>query len=595
MYNQDFIDKYNLEYLYKNNKIDKNYIDFRLKERARQFNENIDNIDENLISECIALDNLIAKKIIEDYQNKSSYNKKIIYTYINSYIKEEFNKNNYSFYSNPVMKLGPKYLSKYISKDSVKKLNDINIDMIKTIKKIYVKIESEEKITTKELDIICNYFYNKLPSTENDLKMANEVLNYVLKNPRNITLIQKYFILKTALIQKINSFNKQKKFNNYKDLEIELVIGDTSINEGGYSNEGKIFINRTHLRKCTFENNTYNPLNNWVDRHKEGLEVLGDLFHEFRHEEQKYYLRNNIIDDKSYYQVIRKIFLDYYNDSSEYDRNYTSYEIETDANHYKNVYLRDFIQNKELPFDKKVIENHIHIRNLNKIYEYSISGKKESNNAKFNITYKYNTNNIRNIIKQKPELLKKYPILLDYYKEDGTYKTMDEIILNPKTDFYYDNMLSFIENDELNRFDITKYPRETKTKILSALESIARHNVDKINKLYNNCKLKENIYNEDINKKQIFAQLSNTLKLQKKINNYITNIIIKYGKYMGEATKFWISEGYSMNHHMKKSIEYTMKFKEFYPDIYERIDPSTLEYNDYSKMFEDTNNNKHTM
>ena len=29
--------------------------------------------------------------------------------------------------------------------------------------------------------------------------------------------------------------------------------------------------------------------------------------------------------------------------------------------------------------------------------------------------------------------------------------------------------------------------------------------------------------------------------------------------------------------------------------VAERIDPSTLEYNDYSKMFEDTNNNKHTM
>ena len=70
----------------------------------------------------------------------------------------------------------------------------------------------------------------------------------------------------------------------------------------------------------------------------------------------EYLYRNNKIDDKSYYQVIRKIFLDYYNDSREYDRNYTNYEIETDANHYKNVYLRDFIQNKELPFDKKVIE-----------------------------------------------------------------------------------------------------------------------------------------------------------------------------------------------------------------------------------------------
>ena len=96
MYNQDYINKHNLDYLYKNNNIDKNYIDLRLKERARQLDESIDNIDENLISESIALDNLIAKIIVEDHKNNSLDNKTIIQTYINSYINE-FDENNIKF------------------------------------------------------------------------------------------------------------------------------------------------------------------------------------------------------------------------------------------------------------------------------------------------------------------------------------------------------------------------------------------------------------------------------------------------------------------------------------------------------------------
>ena len=559
----------------------------RLKERSKQFNEK-EHIDENLISEAIALDNLIAKKIIEDYNKKSSENNLLINTYLNVYIKEEFNKDNYTFFSNPVMKLGPEYLSKYISIDNLKIINEIQIKLKNKSKKTYEKITKNEPVTQKELDELCVYFYNALPSDEAALKRADEVLTYVLQNPENITLKQKYFILKTALTLKTHKFNSNEKIK--EKMNVELVIADKSLEKGGSSNGGKIFINRAHLKNCSFINNTYHPKNNWTEKHKEGYEILSDLFHEFRHEEQNYCLRNNINNNMSCYQAIYEIFLKYYNSEEEYNRNYGCYEIENDANLHGGIYLRDFINNRELSCNKDIINNHIHTRNLLYIYGFSLSGKKNDNNLPTIITYKYNTANIQNILKQKPEFLKEFPILLDYYNLDGSYKKIDEIIFNKDNAFFYDNMLYHIEKGELDSFDISKFDTNQKKEIIKSLYSLVSYNTKKVKDLYNYCKIKKETLDETVNPKQIFIQLSDTLKNQKKINSYITNLINKYGNNIDSLSKYWLIGENRINDDMKETVKYTMKFKNLWPSIFSQLDLSNVYYNDYKEMFKEDNN-----
>ncbi len=324
----------------------------------------------------------------------------------------------------------PAYVSSRLIRSSV--VNKLfNADEIAAVKKyqsdvraafftISEKIKTRQKCTPKELSIFFKFLIINL-GTENE--KIKEMIDFVVKdnieNKRDYSIFEKQFLICYLAYDKCKRKNLPmiKPYLTSIDLEGKRPTwGGLHI---GFNSGSIVQINQKVAM-----------LKDLVEREDHGLAHV--VYHEYEHWNQCYNMKNNLLNPTTYIysksRLLRGALGERDNNGrvtyDEYISNYLFKETERFAN------IRAFRETGILVgkyFKNTVLEYRLH-ENATLLERQLERGAQYDRDGNIHYIGDYNIEKMEEVLKRNPGLLNSFPILRNFYNDDGSLKSFHDLI-----------------------------------------------------------------------------------------------------------------------------------------------------------------------
>lgn len=393
------------------------------------------------------------------------------------------------------------FLNRFVPKKAKEKIIECKDKFYSSIdaKKIYIKLMQTNQITELEKNKLYSYLITILRSG-------------------NQQRISKYNEIITTCIKKILDNDKKVKNMNETELKFyctyvakhagennvfpDVHIMDISPNISGKENSNIVYINKN----CCGMTELY--------------VVTQTVCHEVKHAMQEKDAKTK--DTKTAFEMaVQKLFTKYLStkDYNSYNLNYRYVAIELDAEEYgfyfSKVLLSSLGRNDLCEKLRDLEKTTLGKRRL---YEFMYDVNKKPNYMDACIvTY------MDAILKAHPEEIKEYKVLKNFYNDDGTRKSLGDLLARRANQGFedrglYDNYVSYeIAKNRLFELDIANTNKELSRKLFKALGSICR---DKALLFQEYCE-----DNPNCTTKEEISQVKSTARYQLQIVSNILNFI----------------------------------------------------------------------
>lgn len=424
-YSQKFIDSANIS-----NYLNESDINKLLDDRIKNFKDSSFVIDYKKMISLIGIDHYVCKKIYENEPEDAcvkAYLKKV---------QDQLSDNPFLFYSLPISKLSKDKLKIYIPK-----IDEI-VKYLKTkgneVYNIYQKFEANpDKLNREEKDQLIEYFYYRVGSENKEINIAQKkFIKFLLNNAKSIgyqalSLIIKYFGYKKCIEDKL--------------YDTQIIIANTKEkgeNVLGISTNRAVVISKENINYTTFKDNKLENRYGYCEYYTEGLGYLLTLFHELRHQKQKYECAANLNTSISLYQGARQIIHSI--NPNDYKDNYVFSEVEKDANFYGWIEVEKVIKNYMPDVHLEEALRNIQVHKYTELIEDLCAGRKKGDKKELGkfMLCKY----LENAIKEKPSIITdEYKQFKQFYEDSGYPKELSELLKismnKDNEDFYFEQIV----------------------------------------------------------------------------------------------------------------------------------------------------------
>ena len=344
-----------------------------------------------------------------------------------------------------------------------KEFKKINM-LLKEMKKIHEKIIANINLCTNEeinqyIAFLTQYIDINQPDS---MKKSGDLLfQRILNDKQEKSFEQNYWALKHC--------SKRQMDNDGFDWHFTL---GSNIGSEAYYYNGGIVIEKNYL----IQNKTLESL-------------VQILFHEIKHADQDYSVRNGSKKDAAMYYLMKEIIKIYedkfgiHDKDRDYNKFYEYIPIEIDAEMYGNDKLARIINAfSSCPTINDILNN----KRNKKIIKHESNHRIKDGKLEF--TYTKNGRYMDEVIRENSGHLKEYPQLHDYYHPDGKAKGLKELLLlEPCADYHYfhHDMLSYRIEQERTVEGIDLLTGENKLRVASTLIHYAKTSHTRINKIAN--------------------------------------------------------------------------------------------------------------
>lgn len=276
---------------------------------------------------------------------------------------------------------------------------------------------------------------NKLDNNSIDILFCYLTRNIALKDPKTVSMALN---VARVLIENKSNRTSQNIFlyeylNRYKcgnkHLEpAKIYISNTDLNGDNMDNIYGVSFGSTGIITMSRDLSITDKYDKNIEKAKfisSHFMKMQTLFHELQHYYQHNSLKNNELSITSYITAISSLFRNTLSKGSvsEYDLNYHFMEIERDANKVAWVELKNFINGLKanVNIDSVLLFNWGDVA-------YSDAYARKSNYDKTYDRYFYNVKMLVELIKTKPEEVKKYKIFKDYFIENDQIVSLETIV-----------------------------------------------------------------------------------------------------------------------------------------------------------------------
>ena len=282
------------------------------------------------------------------------------------------------------------------------------------------KINRNEPIPQSELEFICDCFaFNRKKDDQNHQKLIEYIFNTLPKKNCGLLATPLVSDAINAFIPKVFTTKENKDFINTR---IVNYYNPSFIGQGtflGFESCGDVYVDRRHYFFIDFKK--IDDANNLCDNESVGyISYLQTVFHELTHVDQNINESKKTFSDNGYMSIVSKILRENLDD---YNLNHDNYEIEVDADqkawlHTKEFFQR-FVKNEKLKsilipkFNENSVANHSRRSTLQKV---------DSKTKRMQETDFFDIEKLNEIIRNKPSLVKAYPMLKTFYDEHGFLK-----------------------------------------------------------------------------------------------------------------------------------------------------------------------------
>lgn len=392
--------------------------------------------------------------ILKYYESADIISKKNMNRYLNGFYKM-FLKNPTEFLDSPFLKdetiidiFCPEEIKDDVKKVYIENIGKANID------KISVKPENASK---EEIRQYMQYLLRNLGTEDKKIqKMQDEYIKTLIKENKpvkDLDVSQVKFIAQYAnnkmLTSRLNELGYSKDaLKNY------IYIGTDDLTLGGQQSNNSIYINKDSILTKTI------------------ADLIQTICHETEHSiqrlESKEKRKTKIGLEYAIYNILREKY-----GKSVYKKNYRFEEIERDAEEQGERKAYEILSSLGFTKEAKEIYTLQKTSNDNRRFEYDFrideSGKKS---CRENFMFK----KVSGIIKENPDLVKKYPSLGILYRNDGKPKSFREIIVDEflinevdKSEIYEDFLKHYISQGALDDIKLDEFPEEIQARIASRL------------------------------------------------------------------------------------------------------------------------------
>lgn len=458
MYNKTYVNSFEednyLTYLIDNNKlkdISTNYIN--------RYNRGV---EVRKLAFKDSLDHYIVKKISENpnYMNTMEFKNYI------KYIREINTQKNYIIGQKTIHpELSTNIIFEYLSEEDLKSLfpnDNIKKEIEENnylINDIFNKIKNNQNIDLEELEFISDYLDNK---KDLDNSKYTEYISYIFENKDKLNMTPKICSALLTYIPKVYG-SEVKSSRTY--------LGSTDGNlkiKGAHSSNKYPYVCFNYDIFKDVDINSFESVNkSRTFKNKDIMFLIYVASHELTHQKQN----NDIVNGKKFDGAMKEIddILVEGNGLSDYERNHDACEIEMDAdeNGWKNcaIFASKFIKDEEIA--QKCRKNS---RDVNLRRAFSLKRDENGNSQRY---IDYDIEQIRKIIKNNPEILKKHKNLSQILDEKGRIKT----------DFLFEKMIANTKaGRSLCNYTLNKVP----TKLLKEKINSGKYTPSQINTLLEN-------------------------------------------------------------------------------------------------------------
>lgn len=408
----------------------------------------------NLRERCtyITLQHYLIKYIEEN--GKSKITNKLLTKYY-----EDFINNPHLFVDSPIIRNG--FLNRFVSKKLREKLiehRNIYYNPLE-IKKIYIKLTKNKELTIQE----SNRLY--------------ALLIYEIKRKND-----KYNIVINECIKRI--LNSNKNIRQLSEMELKFYCTYIAQHAGENAVYPDVHIIKTKSDLNGFENKNIIYINKNSDYAKELFLMTKTTCHEVRHAVQEKESRNS--NTKAGFEMAIYNLLFKYLQSKNYDTRqlnyyYSGIEINADDfGFYKAGILLKTLGREDLR--RKLFEIEQNEHSQRHLYEFMVD-----KNYLPKSTDAYIVENIDKIIKAHPEELEEYRVLKNFYNNDGTRKTLGNLLAHRMNQKFedrglYDNYINYeIAKNKLFHIDLVHTKPEINRKLFETLKEIYENKIQLFN------------------------------------------------------------------------------------------------------------------
>jgi len=291
---------------------------------------------------------------------------------------------------------------------------------------IWQKYEHGEIITAQEKNLLARYFCANIPFQNEEMNkrgqmfFKNEVSRLIInENMPYISTRMLEFISKYAMFDRINSLLKDQSNLNINDYYFIYCKFLKNSSTYAFQSENKI----VHGYKSFEKKNIY-PV----------LEHIFSIYHETRHMLQYEVTHSKDIatqlSDLSVSYQLMNLYSHHldYGATNEYKTNYSRQEVEHDANRNAYFAITLLLNQLNIPNETKIeLLKKIKARYQQVQQKTQISFKSDEQGKKL-ISGDFRIGKLDEIVRKKPELVKKELILSYLYNPDGSYKDPTELL-----------------------------------------------------------------------------------------------------------------------------------------------------------------------
>lgn len=387
------------------------------------------------------------------------------------------------------------FLNRFITKRVNEKVKECRNKYFssKDIKELYIKLMQNNVLNNQEKNRLYSYLIIKLRS--NDTRF-NTIIDECAKK----------------------ILNSNKKVRNLNETELKFFCTYIAKHAGGNVVFPNLHImqDRPELGGFELENIVY------INKESMGSDELHmitkTVCHEVRHAIQEKESKNK--NTKTAFEMARHVLFSKYLKSNDYDVykiNYRYSGIELDAEDYGYYYSKVLLSTMgRRDLAEKVRENETLKHKRRHLYEFMIDvGKSAKTTDAFVVEY------MDTIIKNHPEELKEYKVLNNLYNEDGSRKSLSNLLAHRTNQGFedrglYDNYMNYeIAKNRLFELDLANTKKDVSEKLFKSLGNIYR---DKAILFKEYCDDKEY---DKVSQKQIKNTTLYQLKLLDNILNFI--------------------------------------------------------------------------
>lgn len=346
------------------------------------------------------------------------------------------------------------FLNRFITKrvnEKVKECRDKYFSS-KDIKELYIKLMQSNALNNQEKNRLYSYLITKLRSND-----------------------KKFNIIIDECAKKI--LNSNKKIKNMNDTELKFFCTYVAKHAGGNRVFPDLHImkDRPELGGFELENIIY--INKESTNSDELHMIVQTVCHETRHAIQEKEARNN--SSKTAFEMARHILFSKYLKSKDYDvyhLNYRYSDIELDAENYGFYYSKVLLSTMgRRDLAEKVREKESLKHKRRHLYEFMLDvGKAYKTTDAFVVEY------MDSIIKNHPEEIKEYKVLSNLYNDDGTRKSLSNLLAHRMNQGFedrglYDNYMNYeIAKNRLFEIDLANTKKDINEKLFKSLGNIFR-------------------------------------------------------------------------------------------------------------------------